>query len=139
VLGFYQAAVPDGWQILGVRLKPLSLGHLILLHRYESAFVVGGLPTPADLVMSVLICSRTFGAPPEQTVKVGLMSQLGLSEAEVLNRPFSLCLWDLATLAEMNGSLKIYSQRDAELKEQAEELEESIERGDFNPDNVRNN
>jgi hypothetical protein len=39
----------------------------------------------------------------------------------------------------MNGSLKIYSQRDAELKEQAEELEESIERGDFNPDNVRNN
>ena len=198
MLGFYQAAVPDGWQILGVRLRPLSLGHLILLHRYDSAFVVGGLPTPADLVMSVLICSRTyedaldlvesgqfkreakklekalklcgdeearckwfveymeegldgpklwtkeksggtFGAPPEQTVKVGLMSQLGLSETEVLNRPFSLCLWDMATLAEMNGTLKIYSQRDAELKQQAEELEEAIERGDFDPDNVRNN
>ena len=60
MLDFYQAAVPDGWQILGVRLKPLSLGHLILLHRYESAFVVGGIPTEADLVLSVLICSRTY-------------------------------------------------------------------------------
>ena len=82
---------------------------------------------------------KSFGAPPEQTVKVGLMSQLGLSETEVLNRPFSLCLWDMATLAEMNGTLKIYSQRDAELKQQAEELEKSIERGEFNPGNVRNN
>ena len=82
--------------------------------------------------------SQSYGAPPEQTVKVALMGQLGLTETDVLNRPFSLCLWDMATLAEMNGSLRIYSQRDAELKQQAEELEEAIERGDFNPDNVRN-
>ena len=60
MLGFYQAAVPDGWQILGVRLRPLSLGHLILLHRHESAFVLGGIPEPEDLVLSVLVCARTY-------------------------------------------------------------------------------
>ncbi len=198
--GFYQAAVaPDGWQILGVRLRPLSLGHLILLHRYESAFVTGGLPSPADLVMSVLICSRTYedaldliesgqfkretkklekalrlcgdvkarsswfcdyleeglsgprlwtkegggqnlGAPPEQVVKVALMSKLGLSETEVLNRPFSLSLWDIATLAEMNGTLKIYSQRDADMQEQVRELEKAMEEDEsFDPLKWRNN
>ena len=60
MLDYYQAAVPDGWQVLGVKLRPLSLGHLILLKRYGSAFVVGGIPTEADLVLSVLICSRTY-------------------------------------------------------------------------------
>ncbi|MDA7624668.1 hypothetical protein N8697_00700 [bacterium] len=199
MLGFHQAAIPDSWQVLGVKLRPLSLGHLILLHRYESAFVSGGLPTPADLVMSVLICSRTYedsldlvesgqfkreakkldkalrvcgdvksrcewfveyleeglagpklwtkdgsgqnlGAPPEQVVKVALMSKLGLSETEVLNRPFSLSLWDIATLAEMNGTLKIYSEQDAELKEQAEELDKVMEEDkNFDPLKWRNN
>jgi len=198
VLDFYQAAVPDGWQILGVRLKPLSLGHLILLHRYQSAFVVGGIPTEADLVLSVLICSRTYedaidlvesgqvkkegkkldkalrvcddiqarcswfsdyimegldgpklwqkesqsnslGAPPEQVIKCTLMSKLGLSESEVLNRPFSLSLWDATTLAEMDGALRIYTQADADLQDQADELERQIQDGEFNPDNIRNN
>ena len=199
MLGYYRSVVCDEWQILGVRLKPLSLGHLILLHRYESAFVVGGLPTVGDLVMSVMICSRTFedareligsgqwkretkklekalkvcddekarfqwfveymeegldgpklwtkegssnkafGAPPEQVVKVALMSQLGLSETEVLNRPFSLCLWDMATLSEMNGGARIYSQRDADLQEQVKELEKAMEDKDFDPHKWRNN
>jgi hypothetical protein len=199
VLDFYHAALPEGWQILGERLKPLSLGHLILLHRYESAFVVGGIPTEADLVMSVLICSRTYedavdlidsgqfskegrkldkalkicddvesrcgwfndyimegldgpklwqkeenkgktlGAPPEQVIKCSLMSKLGLSESEVLNRPFSLSLWDVATLSEMDGNLRIYTDKDAEYQEQVKELERQIEEGEFNPDNIRNN
>lgn len=185
--------------MLGVRLRPLSLGHLILLHRYESAFVNGGLPSPTDLVMSVLICSRSYedgldliesgqfkreakklekalrlcgdvkarcgwfcdyleegldgpklwtkesggpslGAPPEQIVKVALMSKLGLSETEVLNRPFSLCLWDMATLAEMNGTLKIFSKADEDLQEQVRELEKAMEEDEnFDPLKWRNN
>ena len=185
--------------MLGVRLRPLSLGHLILLHRYESAFVNGGVPSPTDLVLSVLICSRTFedgldlvesgqfkretkkldkalllcgdvkarygwfcdyleegldgpklwmkesggpslGAPPEQIVKVALMSKLGLSETEVMNRPFSLSLWDMATLAEMSGTLKIFSQHDADLQEQVRELEKAMEEDeDFDPLKWRNN
>ena len=56
MLDYYQAAVPDGWQILGVKLRPLSLGHLILLKRYGSAFVVGGIPTEADLVLTYRVC-----------------------------------------------------------------------------------
>ena len=198
MLDYYQAAVPDGWQILGVKLRPLSLGHLILLKRYGSAFVVGGIPTEADLVLSVLICSRTYedavelvesgrfkqeakkldkalrvcgdvqarcewfndyinegldgpklwqkenkgkslGAPPEQVIKCALMSKLGFSESEVLNRAFSLSLWDMATVAEMDGSLRIFSEEDARLQEQAKELERQIEEGEFDPDKIRNN
>ena len=201
MLGFYQSAVPDNWQVLGVKLRPLSLGHLILLHRYSSAFVEGGMPTTVDLVMSVLICSRTYedaldliesgqfkretkklekalkvcgdekarfdwfisymeegldgpklwtksgsqgkscGAPPEQVVKITLMSKLGLSETDVLNRPFSLCLWDMATLSELAGTLRIYSQHDADMQEQLKELEKQMEEENenFNPDDFSRN
>lgn len=60
---FYQAAIPDAWEILGVKLKPFSLGHVVLLHRIDSPFVNGtisGIPTFDDLALSVLICSEDY-------------------------------------------------------------------------------
>lgn len=57
---FYLAAVPEPWTILGLKLRPFSLGHIILLHRIESAFVTAGIPTYDDLALSVFICSRTY-------------------------------------------------------------------------------
>ena len=86
MLDYYQAAVPDGWQILGVKLRPLSLGHLILLKRYGSAFVVGGIPTEADLVLSVLICSRTYEEALE-LVESGRFKQ----EAKKLEKALRVC------------------------------------------------
>ena len=83
--------------------------------------------------------SNSLGAPPEQVIKCTLMSKLGLSESEVLNRPFSLSLWDATTLAEMDGALRIYTQADAELQKQADELNRQMQDGEFNPDNIRNN
>ena len=67
------------------------------------------------------------------------MSKLGFSESEVLNRHFSLSLWDMATVAEMDGSLRIFSEEDARLQEQVKELERQIEEGEFDPDKIRNN
>lgn len=57
---YYEAAVPEPWTILGLNLKPFSAGHLILLHRVESAFVLGGPITWEDLALSVFICSQSF-------------------------------------------------------------------------------
>lgn len=57
---FLQAQVPEPVQVLGVRLRPLSLGHIILLHRFECAFLTGGTPGFDDLVLGILICSQTF-------------------------------------------------------------------------------
>lgn len=57
---FYLAAIPEPRTILGLRLRPLSLGHIILLHRLESAYVCGGKPDFSDLSLSILICASTY-------------------------------------------------------------------------------
>lgn len=57
---FYLAAIPEPRTILGLRLRPLSLGHIILLHRIESSYVCGGLAGFDDLSLSVLICASTY-------------------------------------------------------------------------------
>lgn len=57
---FYSASVPEPVTILGLRLRPFSLGHLILLHRVESAFVLDSEITIEDLALSVFICSQTY-------------------------------------------------------------------------------
>lgn len=61
---FYLAAIPDAWEILGVRLRPFSLGHVILLHRIESPFIRGwdatNPPNFDDLALAVLLCSESY-------------------------------------------------------------------------------
>lgn len=59
VSAYARAAIPDPYRILGLRLRPLSLGHLLLLQRFNCAFLAD-LPTTvtkADLLLGVLICS----------------------------------------------------------------------------------
>lgn len=196
---YYQAAIPDEWQILGEHLRPLSLGHFTLLKRHESAFVTGEIPTVLDLLVSVMICARTwedgvefieseefkpetkrlekllkkcdnltkrmvyfreyleegmsgpkvwskegedkaqFGSPFVQVIKVSLMSKMGLSESETLNRPLSLCLWDMATLSELQGLVKVYSEGDEQAKDQAEELQRKIDSGEVDLDELMRN
>jgi hypothetical protein len=54
----YAAAVlPDRTRVSGVDLLPFTLGHLLALQRLGSPFVVGGDPSPADLVVALYVCS----------------------------------------------------------------------------------
>lgn len=55
----FKAAIPEPYQILGLRLLPLSLGRFRLLHRFECSFVSEQPATAslADLILGVLICS----------------------------------------------------------------------------------
>ena len=59
---FYLAAVPEPVTLLGLRLRPYSLGHHLLLHRVESAFVTGGNVHYEDLAISVFICAQPYAA-----------------------------------------------------------------------------
>lgn len=54
------AAVPEPVVCCRVELLPLCAGHLMLMRRFGSAFVTGGIQTPDDLFLSVLICSRSY-------------------------------------------------------------------------------
>lgn len=55
----FKAAIPEPYQILGLRLLPLSVGRYRLLHRFDCAFVSEeeSTATIGDLIIGVLICS----------------------------------------------------------------------------------
>jgi hypothetical protein len=55
----FTAAIPEPYQILGLKLLPLSLGRYRLLHRFKCAFVADGSAsaTMGDLLMGLAICS----------------------------------------------------------------------------------
>lgn len=58
-----KAAIPEPFQILGLRLKPFCLGHYLLMERFGCAFVAADSRTAEldDLVLGVLICSMAYG------------------------------------------------------------------------------
>jgi hypothetical protein len=56
---FYLAAIPEPYRILGLRLKPFSAGHILLLNRIENAFVTEATIDEAQLASAVFICSRS--------------------------------------------------------------------------------
>ena len=51
---YYESCLPEPYVILGRKLKPLSVGHLLILHR------IGCLPVDDNdsLLLSVLVCSE---------------------------------------------------------------------------------
>jgi hypothetical protein len=58
---YYLARLPEPTTLLGLRLRPFSIGHLLLLHRIKSYFVQeDDKLTYEDLALSVLICSLPF-------------------------------------------------------------------------------
>ena len=57
---FYRVCLPEPFTVLGLRLRPFSIGHKILMARIENAFEVGGQLGIADLVTGVLICSKKY-------------------------------------------------------------------------------
>ena len=176
---YWLAALPDPWTICGLRLRPFSLGHVILLHRFENGFVIPDRePTNLDLLIGLLICSRDYeqgitlmndpsllkatarwqfrlewshwwkflcrsisrfdwaqkskdfaeylrlgsthphylytpntgdpvDLPLAQMLKVWLMTKTHLTESEILNRPYGLCLWDWLTILANEGRIRI--------------------------------
>lgn len=51
---------PPRTQVLGVQLRPFSLGHFLTLQCIGSPFVVGGDFKPLELIRAVYVCTLTF-------------------------------------------------------------------------------
>jgi len=64
---FLTALIPDPAWCLGVRLRPFSLGHLVLLRRIDSPFVSREAKQVelGDLILAVILCADTFAAGVE--------------------------------------------------------------------------
>jgi hypothetical protein len=67
-LDYFSAAYPEPWQILGVNLRPFSVGHYLKLKRLNCAFVADGesLASVGDLLLGVIICSMPSHPDAEQ-------------------------------------------------------------------------
>lgn len=47
-------------EILGLKLKPLSIGHFIILDMLHSPFYCGGSISNDDLITAIFVCSKSF-------------------------------------------------------------------------------
>lgn len=58
----FEAALPQPYRVLGIKLKPFCLGHYLLLRRHGCAFVADeqARATREDLIFAVLVCSQSF-------------------------------------------------------------------------------
>lgn len=58
----FDAAIPTPWKVLGLNLKPFSLGHYITLRKYGNAFVADEIAgaTRQDVIIGCLVCSMEF-------------------------------------------------------------------------------
>lgn len=65
---YFDAAYPAPWQVLGVPLKPFSLGHYVKLYRLGCAFVADEVKpaTLGDLLLGVAVCSMDSHPDPSR-------------------------------------------------------------------------
>jgi hypothetical protein len=58
---YFEAAIPEPYRILGLKLRPFSLGHYLTLRRMGCVFVSDKEEeaTVHDLVLGVLVCSMS--------------------------------------------------------------------------------
>lgn len=192
------AFIPEPHTVLGLRLRPLSLGHLLLLYRVRSSFVCGGAPGYDDLAVSVLICSLSYAdgiealdsdkvdvfmdrwqkaltrpvgfwnrilnrrtpinlaekslafanyinagwkhpdyaaqeggnsidLPFIQAVRVTLLREFAMSEAELMDRSWSACLWDYLSIKALDGHISLVDNKAIqELLASAPEIEKKL-------------
>ena len=179
----FEALIPEPFIVLGVRLKPFTLGHAALLMRFGGeCWIDGGECGLDELLLGVAVCSSdSFDAfradiydgwiskrieelaekveagdaqkemdlftryiqegtnGPKmlfqesdrketrshaiQSLRVQLMRFFRIPQSEVMDVPVSVALWDMATLSEMNGVAKIWTEEDDALKVKAEEFD----------------
>jgi hypothetical protein len=75
--------------------------------------------------------TESLGTPTLQAVKISLMANLGLSEMEALNTPFSMAFWNHLSFCEYKRALTILDakavEREKALDEAWEKMAEKVE------------
>jgi hypothetical protein len=60
---YVQALIPNSYKVMGIKLRPFSLGSYFLMRRFNCAFSNENIETNGniqDLLLAVSICSRTY-------------------------------------------------------------------------------
>jgi len=67
-LDYFSAAYPEPWQIIGVNLRPFSIGHFLKLKRLDCAFVADGesVASVGDLLLGIIVCSMPSSPDTER-------------------------------------------------------------------------
>ena len=63
---YFASAFPEPWRILGIQLRPFSLGHYLKLRQLGNAFVSDGASNAAmsDLLLGIAVCSMSSNPDP---------------------------------------------------------------------------
>lgn len=89
------------------------------------AYIANGFSGPK---MRTSSDSAKCGAPMLAMLYAGLLSHFHRTDAEALNTPLSLALWNRAAFLEEKGLVSIWTQDDQDLVEFAEDLASNPER-----------
>lgn len=194
---YFDAQVPEPWQILGLKLLPFSVGHFVILSKLDSFAVNPNVKyNEQELLQAIWVCAHSYAEnlrmlddprtilrimrwhrvltgrnnilhamhlkkkppaidwaekgqmfmnymaementptysisgenaksvdlPMAQVLKVTLMRELGLSEMEVMDRPWALAVWDYITIKAMEGQVDVFDG------EQLDQLQEKANR-----------
>ena len=103
---YYAAALPEPPKILGLQMRPYSLGHQIILSRHGCE-ILNGTVLYSDFIFSVLVCSHTW-------------EDWGKNKDSWL-LPFFLKFWG-------------WKNRKADLKEESRKFLQYLDDGRFHPD-----
>lgn len=65
---YFSAASPEPWQVLGITLRPFSIGHYLKLRRLDCAFVADDSREAQlkDLIIGIIVCSMSSHPDPTQ-------------------------------------------------------------------------
>ncbi len=120
---YHNEASLEGFKIpMRARLVAKFFGPLYIANAFDlfSRYIAAHTEIPDFYSKGDSDSKEEVGTPTVQAVKVSLMSNLGLSEDEALNVPFSLAFWNHLSWAEAQGGIQIIDE--AETKRQAEML-----------------
>lgn len=97
---FSECFIPDPVRILGVRLRPFSFGHMILMDRFGcnlSPLDEMEAPSIFDLVLGIMICSRSFA----EFIELADNSKMFVAESKRISKRIKLK--ELAPKAQLFG------------------------------------
>ena len=104
----FAQAIPEPFQILGLKLLPLSIGRYRRLARHECAFVASGKSeaTVGDLLLGLLICSMRCDEFDALVVAPGFVKELQAWSKRVMPAPLAAHvkwiyeLWNISPLGK---------------------------------------
>lgn len=92
---FAEALLPDTHVVLGVKLRPLSVGHVLMLVRLGSPLVGIGnrKPDPADIALAVLVCSMDWRTLKRRVGGWGFRARLAILTCFAAVRILPIVQW----------------------------------------------